>query len=410
MQSLGGAVIHMLTNSNDIEFLVGDMTVLKKMQSVPVLPMFSQQAVDFLAALSQALFKDERTKRNTDIMSYAYWIRRSSIENIKKKHKDYKNRLGRGVAFHIAPSNVPVNFAVSMTSSVLAGNATLIKLSNKQFEQVDIIVEIMNDLLNHEFLFMRPYFCLIRYNHSDEITQELSDICDVRIVWGGNGTVDAIRKAILPPRAVEMTFADRHSLAIINADVYLKSNPEEVAKWFYTDTYYTDQNACSSPRLIVWMGKQIEKAKLLFWDHLNKIVIKKYEMKPIQAVDKYASACMLAMKQSGVRFNFDNNYVMRVEVNRLTKDLMKYKNGGGFFFEYDATDISDILPILDKQCQTISVLGIDKKVVKDLIFSSGVKGGDRIVQMGQTMGLEFIWDGYKMIEQMTRFVYTGEYE
>jgi hypothetical protein len=25
------------------------------------------------------------------------------------------------------------------------------------------------------------------------------------------------------------------------------------------------------------------------------------------------------------------------------------------------------------------------------------------------MGLEFIWDGYKMIESMSRFVYMGDY-
>lgn len=44
------------------------------------------------------------------------------------------------------------------------------------------------------------------------------------------------------------------------------------------------------------------------------------------------------------------------------------------------------------------------------MFDKGVRGVDRIVELGQTMGLEFIWDGYKMIETMSRFVYTGGYQ
>lgn len=410
MRNLGGAVTHMQINSNDLEFLVGDMEILKRMPETPALPMFSEQAVDFLAALSKTLLKDKRTRQHVDVTSYAYWIRKASIESVKVKHRDYENRIGRGVAFHIAPSNVPVNFAVSMTSSVLAGNITLIRLSNKQFEQVDIITDAINSLLDNEFSVMKPYFCLVRYNHSDEITQELSNICDLRIIWGGNRTIETIRKATIPPRAIEMAFADRHSLAIINADEYLKQDPKEVAKGFYTDTYYTDQNACSSPRLVVWLGEQVENARSLFWDTLSEVVIREYEMKPIQAVDKYTSMCMLGMKQKGQKLVSSDNYIVRVEVEELTKDLMDYKNGGGYFFEYTAKDISEIVPVLTKQCQTVSLLGIDKKVIKELVFSSGVRGVDRIVPLGQTMGLEFIWDGYKMIEHMSRFLYAGDYE
>lgn len=51
------------------------------------------------------------------------------------------------MALHIAPSNVPVNFAVSMTSSLLAGNCTVVRVSSKRFLQVDVICEAINGLL-----------------------------------------------------------------------------------------------------------------------------------------------------------------------------------------------------------------------------------------------------------------------
>ena len=85
-------------------------------------------------------------------------------------------------------------------------------------------------------------------------------------------------------------------------------------------------------------------------------------------------------------------------MDALTKELMDHKNGGGYFFEYTAKELEELVPVLSKQCQTISVLGESKEQVKQLVFTHGVRGVDRIVPLGQTMGLEFIWDGFKMIE------------
>ncbi|MBQ8040663.1 MAG: hypothetical protein IJ274_12510 [Lachnospiraceae bacterium] len=397
----------MQLDANKFDFLVGNFDVLQEMSTVPVLPMFSDEAMEFLSALSRNLLNNKRAKSFVDVMSYAYWIRKASLEAAKEKHMDYNKRLGRGVAFHIAPSNVPVNFAVSMTSSILAGNCTLIRLSQKEFEQVDIICEAMNELLENEFQKMKAYFCLFRYEHDEVVTQELSSMCDVRIIWGGDKTIATIRKASLPPRAIELAFADRHSLAVINSDEYLNCNSDEVARGFYTDTYYTDQNACSSPRIVIWTGNSVAEAKERFWTTLENLVRKNYEMKPIQAVDKYTSFCILAMEQEDVQIVSKRNEIMRVEVKTLDSTLMEYKQGGGYFFEYTAKTLEEIIPILSKSCQTISYLGEDKEKIKQLVFDAGIRGVDRIVPVGQTMGLEFVWDGYKMIEAMSRIVYVG---
>jgi len=398
----------MRINSNDLEFLTGDYGVLLNSIHMPAMPAFSDKAVNFLSALSRELLKDKRSKKNVDVISYAYWIRRASLESEKEKdYIGYSHRLGRGVAFHIAPSNVPVNFAVSMTSSILAGNITIIRVSNKRFEQVDIICDALNNLLNNEFSEMKPYFCILRYEHNDDITKELSAICDVRIIWGGNRTIETIRKAPISPRAIELAFADRHSIAIINADVYLSSDKKKIAKGFYTDTYYTDQNACSSPRLVVWTGKNVVKAKEIFWSELDFLVKSEYPMRPIQAIDKYSSFCSFAMSGKGMRLVSGDNFIVRVEVDKISEDIMNYKNGGGYFFEYTAESLEEIVPVLSKQCQTVSFLGELPENIKDIVFKNGVRGVDRIVPLGETMDLEFIWDGYKMVEAMSRYVYGG---
>jgi len=392
----------MRLNSNELTFLVGDADRLYQMPDIPVLPAFSERTVTFLSKLSQALLRDKRS--SVDVKSYAYWIRRSSLAAAAREG-DYRNRLGRGVALHIAPSNVPVNFAVSMTSSLLAGNCTVVRVSSKPFPQVDVICEAINALLEGECADVRPYLCILRHEHSAAITQALSDLCDVRIIWGGDRTIETIREAQLPPRAVEMAFADRYSIAVIDAEAYLESDAEDIAKKFYTDTYYTDQNACSSPRLVVWLGTAAEKARKRFWDALDWLVLRDYPMRPIQAVDKYSSVCALGMSRPGVRCVSENTFLVRAEVDRLTADVMDYKCGGGCFFEYTARDLAEIIPVLTKRCQTVAVLGVDREQVRELVFSNGVRGVDRIVPLGGTMELSFIWDGFKMVESMSRYVY-----
>lgn len=400
-----------------ITFLVGNKNILLNSSSIPAFPAFSECVVSFLSDLSRELLSIKNIRQHQDVLSYAYWIRKASIER-EKQNYDIEHRIGRGVAFHIAPSNVPVNFAVSMTSSLLAGNITVIRVSNKQFEEVSIICDAINRLLSKsEHESMRSHVCIVRYEHSDEITGFLSSLCDVRIIWGGDRTINEIRKFTIPSRAIEMCFADRHSIAVIDPDVYLQSDPADVANKFYTDTYYSDQNACSSPRIVIWT-KESDEAKRRFWNALKEKVDREYEMSPIQAVDKQSVFTELAMKSGAVSLYKDgelknpDNRLIVVDVDSLEitggETIMDYKMGGGYFFQYTVSSLYEIVPILNKKCQTVAVMGLDKNDIVSFLMSKGVRGIDRVVNLGDTMGLEFVWDGYNMIESMSREVYIYE--
>ena len=400
-----------------ISYLVGNKDILLNSSVIPAFRVFSNEIVGFLSDLSRELLSIKGIRQHQDVLSYAYWIRKASIEKEKESY-DLEHRLGRGVAFHIAPSNVPVNFAVSMTSSLLAGNITVIRVSNKQFEEVSIICDAINKVLERsEHEAVRSHICIIRYDHSDEISAFLSSICDVRVIWGGDRTIREIRKFPIPSRAIEMCFADRHSIAIIDPDAYLKMDALEIADKFYTDTYYSDQNACSSPRIVIWT-KESREAKKRFWDALKTKVDKEYEMSPIQAVDKQSVFAELAMKSGSIslykegQFDDSDNKIIVVDADSLAlsdnETIMDYKMGGGYFFQYTVSSLDEIIPILNKKCQTVAVLGLDKNDIVNFLMKKGVRGIDRVVNVGDTMGLEFIWDGYNMIESMSREVYIYE--
>ncbi len=389
-----------------IQFVVGDIDVLQGIRQVPVRSVFDDRIVAFLNGLSRKLLSGGVNKQYPDIMSYAFWIRKSHLYKEKIRFESRPDKVGKGVAFHITPSNVPVNFAVSMTSAILAGNPCVMRLSNKEFAQVDIITKAMRELLDEEFQDLRGYFCLVRYEHSDEVSSYLSEICDIRIVWGGDDTIHTMRKYPLAPRASELTFSDRHSIAIINADEYLRQDAKEIANLFYTDTYYSDQNACSSPRMVVWMGRHIAEAKERFWESLRNKAQEEYELLPVVAIDKYEKFCELATSQygEGVEKIPGDNLCLRIQVGSLTQELMSYKMYGGYFFEYSAKELEELVPILGKACQTIAYLGISSQDISDLVRRTGVRGVDRIVPIGHTMDLSFFWDGNDMIDVMSRYV------
>ncbi len=62
------------------------------------------------------------------------------------------------------------------------------------------------------------------------------------------------------------------------------------------------------------------------------------------------------------------------------------------------------MPGLGKASQKVGLLGVDTNCFSDMVKQYGTRGVDRIVELGKTMELSFRWDGYDMIETMSRIV------
>ena len=391
---------------NKVTYLIGSAELTVQLPDVPAKQPFDESILKFLNDVSGKLMGNRVSKTYPDVITFAFWIRKASVLRMKERlgKKDDAFHLGRGVAFHIAPSNVPVNFAYSLVAGLLTGNANVVRVPGRDFPQVGIIAEAIKSVLEqHEE--MRAYIQLVRYGRDKDINDLFSSIADVRIVWGGDRTVAELRESPLPPRSGEITFADRYSLAVIDSDSYLNiEDKERVADDFYNDTFFTDQNACTSPRIVVWTGNRTEEAKKVFWETEHRLVEKKYAFQPIQGINKLTSSYLIAAAEPEVKIEEGpDNRIVRVRVLEATERLLDYRDNSGYFYEYDCRDILEIKGICnDKRCQTIAYIG-DKKTVLPLI-ETGVKGIDRVVPIGKTMDFDLIWDGYNLPAFLTRTV------
>ena len=389
-----------------VTYLVGNDEIVAALKDVSPKCPFDDSVVEFLNSLSKILMKSREAKAYPDVITLGFWMRKSSVLALKERFVTDSSdiKIGRGVAFHIAPSNVPVNYAYSLLTGLLTGNANVVRIPSKDFPQVSIINKAINEALE-EYPDMKPYICLVRYGRDQKVNDMFSALADTRIIWGGDNTIAEIRKSPLGPRAGENAFADRYSLDVIDSDKYMEvSDKERLAEEFYNDTYLSDQNACTSPRLVVWMGEKKEEAKELFWKYEHDLVKKKYQFQSIMGINKLTSSYLMAVSKEGVHVEQrEDNYIVRVNVPEVNPDLMQLKDNSGYFFEYDCDDIIEIRDFCNNtHCQTIGFLG-EKETIMPLLIS-GIKGVDRVVPIGKTMDFDFIWDGYNLVERLTRTI------
>jgi len=372
------------------------------LKDVKPLQIFDDKVISLLDALSRELIKEGRGF--PDVFTFGFWCRRASIEKMAAAYSGCF-RIGRGIVFHIAPANVAVNFAYSLVAGLLSGNSNIVRLPSKNFEQVKIIEGAMNTLLNKEYGHLKPYINFVRYEHDKNITDYLSLLCDTRIIWGGDGTVEEIRKSPLKPRAVELTFADRYSIVLINSDEYLRmDNKRKIAQDFYNDTYIFDQNACTSPKIVIWIGNSVNTARERFWSQLHEIVVEKYPLKPIQTVNKLNEFYKLAAFNDNLKLVSRDNYITRIELKILESNIIKYFYNSGYFFEYVASELYEILPVCGEKCQTLAYLGIERSMLMDLLKEQRPKGVDRVCKLGQTLNFSLVWDGYDLISSLSRVI------
>jgi hypothetical protein len=274
---------------------------------------------------------------------------------------------------------------------------------------VDIICEAIERINRaSEYDFISSRIALVRYSRTNSATNYFSSICDVRIIWGGDETIARIRENSIPPRSFDVAFADRYSLCAINADEYVKEKSlDKIAHAFYNDTYLFDQNACTAPHLVVWLGSEenVNKAKSIFWDSLYEFIKVKYIVQPVIAVDKLTSFYNQSAHMDHITKTVTpDNLIWRIELQDLAKNIDEYRCTSGYFSEYHANSLSEISRIIDRKYQTLSYYGISKADLNGFIINGKPKGIDRIVPIGKTSDFSLTWDGYNLINTLSRVV------
>jgi Acyl-CoA reductase (LuxC) len=391
-----------------VEVLVGGR--LSEIETKPMQP-YSYEAVAFLAELSRGLLANPAIRTYPDLVGFAYWCRKANLQRLARDWKSQGQRIGRGIAFHIAPGNVPVNFAFSLGIGLLAGNANIVRVSGKRHPQTSLIcaeIDRIAKQLGHERV--ASMIRVILYPHDDAITAALSESCHARILWGGDTTIAHLRTLPVSPRCVDVVFADRYSLCVMDASAVLAAEEEAVealAAGFYNDVFVLDQNACSSPHLVLWRGDEaeVDRAMLRFWGAVEHLLLSKPPSPVMHGLDKYTHLCRISvLLDSCVSVTRHQNLIYRVRLRELSSGIEHYKGRYGFFFEAVVKSVESLKTIVGERYQTVTCFGVDPEEIISLVVNMGWTGIDRVVPVGKALDIGVVWDGYNLIETLSRTV------
>ena len=393
----------MLIKNNKIKIILG-YSQIKERNANP----FNKISIEFLSSFSKEIFKEKKTKKYSDIITLGFWCRKQNLENLKKIYLDNFFRTGLGILFHVPPRNVPITAIYSFIFGVISGNSNLIRISDPKLENIKLILKILGKLLsNKKFKIIKETNCFINYEQNDDISNLLSKQVDGRLIWGGDKTIEKFKNFSTKPNCTDLMFGDKYSLSILNSKIIFKFDKTKFNKFienFYNDIFLMDQNACSSPHLICWTENSSKKEINIFWNKLDKFVQKKYLISDFITSRRYLTLNKIQMGNKNLKLlkNSKNFYVFNLK--KLSKNTDNLRGFAGIIFQYHLKSINEILHLLSRKIQTISYLGLQKNDFLKILSSNKLKGIDRIVPVGQALNVDLKWDGYNIIERLTRVI------
>lgn len=374
---------------------------------------FDPRAVEFLAALSQAVLRDGEARRVDADSAFGFWCRRSRLEALALRHAAPLPRLGRGLVFHLAPSNVPALFAYTLAIGLLAGNANVVRLSSRRVEAEGPLLRLLNQVLARpEHAAVKARTSLIAYSRDNAVTAAWCARCDARVVWGGDATVAALRAMPMPPHGVELAFPDRWSLAVLSQKALSELDGEALGALthrFYNDTYQLDQNACSSPQLVLWLEDGgTPQVRRRWWEALAAEVEARYPFGPFQAARKRERLCLEAMTRTDPPVSaverYRGNRLYVADLPALPAELDGLRGIFGLFYQCALPSLEELVPKLTPKVQTLACGGLEPRQVAQFLADHQARGVDRVVRLGQALELDTLWDGKDLIAALSRTI------
>lgn len=394
-----------LAGDGDVDHVIHDVTNALAWEP------FSQNAVNFVSALSSLVLRDARFRDHPELVAFGYQMRRKAVEALAPTLRPAGTGglvRGRGLALHFAPANVDTIFLYSLLLSLLAGNTNIVRISSKKSDQVDLIVDAMRELLARpEHALIRNRIIILRYLHDKVITDALTALCDLRVIWGGDTSVSAIRQSPLPFLARDVVFPDRWSMAVLDAAAFLAaSDPSEIARQLVNDAYWFGQMACSSPRLLIWRGEralceaasdrlvaEMKRHAEAFAENLDPIdYVNKRVFEDASAIDYGARLHSAATSLVSI---------LEIPLERLGLTGQPHV-GGGIFLSAHVAELRDLEKLMTRKLQTVVSYGVAAEDWRELLSSGEVSGVDRIVPPGTALDFSPVWDGMSLLREFTR--------
>jgi len=373
---------------------------------------FAPELVKLAGAFSEKLLGDQAARDYPELQVLGYWLRPAALLEMQKEltGKPGLMTVPQGLVFHIPPGNVDTLFAYSLVMSLLCGNANIVRMPSETGKAAALLLNILKELIATASDGIKNQQLIISYDHDADITEAISQHVNLRVIWGGDTTVNAIRQIPLSPLASELVFPDRFSWSAIHTGSYAalkEDGRQKLAEQYFNDLFWFDQAGCASPRVIVWCGQSDAPLTEDFYTRVTKVAeTKKWKLdlggNAAKQTRNYA-----AMADQPITHKRDFGSALTVFSFKNMGGLKALRANpcfGGTLFEIIVAQLPDIAPAVERRDQTLTCFGFEPTEVEQLALQLNGCGFDRIVPIGQALAFDTIWDGHNLLQSFTRLV------
>jgi hypothetical protein len=367
---------------------------------------------DFLGAFARRLLRPELARRHPELGSLGFFLRRGELARAVSGLGDGaagRRRAPRGLVLHFPPANVDTIFVYSWALSALAGNHNIVRVSRRSAAAAEAVLAVLNEALADADPAIGQTQRMVAYERDEELTAALSAACDLRVLWGGDESVAALRRHPVRPLARELAFPDRSSFAAISVAGWRCATPMQrraAVAGFANDLYWFDQAACSSPRDLCWVGEAgaAGAARAEFTGLLAEEVARRgASVDPAMAMEKYVATYGLAAAGAATRVTFAGHALAEVELAGLG-DLQRGWLGAGTVCHVTVGSLAELAPAIRRKDQTLSHFGFTLTELDDFVTALAGRGLDRLVPFGQALTFAGVWDGLDLLHEFTRII------
>ncbi|MDP5029284.1 acyl-CoA reductase, partial [Paraglaciecola sp.] len=353
--------------------------------NAPLRQPFAPQILAFIQVLSKLLLSDSRAKALPELVALGFWLRNSHIQQLKETQQSQSSGITKalGLVLHFTPANVDTMFVYSWICSLLMGNNNIVRVASADSAAKNTLLQLLNQVLNQaEFADVAQSNLFVTYPKEATFSAELSLLADARVIWGGDDSVNAIRSLPIKPRCRDISFADRYSAALVNGNALVdKAQVSELAALLWRDTQPHAQQACSSPRVIFWLGNTSQQQAL--FSQIN--LLASGQAIEINGLNNHLVVSQLIQSSGLADKPLVNRTICALPVECIKPEFLGWHLGSGLFLIKHLQCMLELPEHIDNKLQTLSYWQVEQKDLLKLVEQPSITGLDRIVPVGRAL-------------------------
>ncbi len=349
------------------------------------------------------------------------WLRRGSLEPILLRelgpgplHGEWREEAHArlaifplGVVGHWPAGNIEIQPLLSMSCSLLGGNACVVRVPSGLAETTRLIMERLQDVDRTGTLTDR--ILLTTFDHERlDLQQAMAAAVDGAMIWGGEESVLRIRALPFPHWARIAVFGPRLSVAVMDGETW--GNEADQAVWcqrIARDVWQFDQQACSSPQTLFLErreGCDLHK----FVRTLRSAFEEENRVHPRHDIQPALSSEICLRRASWLLEDGSHEAVFP-----MTPDWTILLGAGADIpapaqgRTLTVLMVEDLLEPISRFDGVVQTLGLAiKDVAREAVLArtAAENGVDRVVKLGRMHVFGSPWDGVDLVRPMTRLV------